>query len=419
MADVKVDAVPFTEAIEHFRQKLNIPTRHWDELLGEIHAKSFTVTGATKINLLNDIRQGIQQAHDNGSTITDFRKVFDTSVQKHGWTYKGKRGWRTRVIFNTNMRTAAMAGRWAQIQRTKDTRPYLEYLTVGDNRVRDVHRAWDGTILPIDDPWWDTHYPPNGFGCRCTVRTLNDRQLKREGKTVNGKAPKVELEERVNTRTGEVYGMVPKGIGTGWNYNVGKAWLGPEAALGQTLMKLPPALRKEAMQQVSTGLTAAISADFICWTKEVLKEKHLKGSAKVVGYLNNAVVDALGKRDIVPQTAAILISDRVVKHIVRDKKRERRQAISEADVLAIPEHLAKPEAVLFQRRDPALLYVFNPEGSDDGRLGKVVVRVNMKPRQRQGKAMGEIMNEVRTGGLVPLRNLADTDAYDLIDGKLE
>jgi hypothetical protein len=25
----------------------------------------------------------------------------------------------------------------------------------------------DGTVKPIDDHWWDSHFSPNGWGCRC------------------------------------------------------------------------------------------------------------------------------------------------------------------------------------------------------------------------------------------------------------
>lgn len=224
MAEVEIGSVPFAEAIEFFRRKLNITTKRWDELLGAVHSKAFTVAGATQDALLDDLRADVQAAIDDGESIGQFRKRFDQSVEKHGWEYKGSRGWRTRIIYDTNMRSAHAAGRWEQIQRTKERRPYLEYLTVGDARVRPEHARWDSIILPIDDPFWDTHYPPNGWGCRCTVRTLNDRQLKRAGKTV-GSAPKITTRERVNTSTGEVYGNVPDGIDTGWDYNVGKSWL--------------------------------------------------------------------------------------------------------------------------------------------------------------------------------------------------
>ena len=115
----KLGSVPFQEAIDHFRDKLSIPTERYDDMLGEIHAKAFTVAGATKIDLLTDIRSALDQAITDGTTITDFRKQFDAAVQKHGWSYKGKRGWRTRVIFDNNLRTAHMAGRWQQFQRVK------------------------------------------------------------------------------------------------------------------------------------------------------------------------------------------------------------------------------------------------------------------------------------------------------------
>lgn len=224
MSDVRIGGVPFQEAIDHFREKVNIPTAGWEDLRGAAHAKGFTVAGAAKADLLQDFRGTIDKMIAEGKTITDFRRDFDKIVAKHGWNYKGKRGWRTRVIYNTNMRTAHMAGRWAQFQRLKHRRPYLQYLTVGDGRVRPEHAAWNGKVIHIDDPWLSTHFPPNGWGCRCTMRSLSKRQLDKMGLQVSA-APPPELEQRISTTTGEILGRVPKGIDTGWDYNVGRAWL--------------------------------------------------------------------------------------------------------------------------------------------------------------------------------------------------
>jgi SPP1 gp7 family putative phage head morphogenesis protein len=61
--------------------------------------------------------------------------------------------------------SAQMAARWQEFEPTD----MLEYQTVGDERVRAEHRAWDGITRPADDAWWKTHYPPNGWLCRCTA----------------------------------------------------------------------------------------------------------------------------------------------------------------------------------------------------------------------------------------------------------
>lgn len=219
MSDVIYGGLPYKEAIEFLRKKANVSTKHWDEMLGAAHIKAFTIAGIANQDFLSDIRKAVQSAFDNGTTITDFRKAFDKSVKQYGWNYKGTRGWRTATIFDTNMRTAHMAGKWHQIQETKSERPYLEYITVGDHRVRPEHNEWNGIILKADDPWWNTHYPPCGWGCRCTVRTLSKKQARNRGISI---APKIKTSERVNTQTGEVYGNVPVGIDTGWDYNVGK-----------------------------------------------------------------------------------------------------------------------------------------------------------------------------------------------------
>lgn len=71
---------------------------------------------------------------------------------------------RLRTIFDTNISTAYAAGKWDRIQRLKDRMPYLRYVAVQDGATRPEHAAWHDTVLPIDDPWWETHYPPQRLG---------------------------------------------------------------------------------------------------------------------------------------------------------------------------------------------------------------------------------------------------------------
>jgi len=65
--------------------------------------------------------------------------------------------------------SAQMAVKWEGFQEAKDLYPNLRYDAVMDEFTRDDHAALDGTVLPIDDPFWNRNYPPNGWGCRCSV----------------------------------------------------------------------------------------------------------------------------------------------------------------------------------------------------------------------------------------------------------
>jgi len=229
MVETLAQGQPFKEAADFFAQKVNLPTDRWTDLREGMHSRAFVVAGAKKDQLLADFRQAIQRAIDEGRTLEDFRQDFDRIVERHGWSYRGSRGWRSRVIFDTNLRTAYAAGRWQQIQRLQDRFPFLEYQAVDDARTRPLHAAWDGTILPVTDEWWSTHYPPNGWNCRCTVRMLSERKLRREGKSVTDRPP-VEMQDRtVRTTSGTANWRTPEGIDTGFGYNPG------EAAFGQRL----------------------------------------------------------------------------------------------------------------------------------------------------------------------------------------
>ncbi len=227
MPPPEVTGLPFDEAISFFRQKINIPTRAWTDLWEGMHSRAFVVAGAMKEELIADLRGAVDKALAEGTTLAAFRKDFDRTVATHGWSYKGGRGWRTRVIYNTNLRMAYAAGKWQQTQRLAKTRPFLRYIAVLDADTRPKHRAWHGTVLPSDHAWWQSHYPPNGWNCRCTVQNLNERDLKRFGFERSKRSPPVKKVPReINTPSGKATIQVPDGIDPGFNYNVGEAAFG-------------------------------------------------------------------------------------------------------------------------------------------------------------------------------------------------
>lgn len=414
MPNPDIGKIPFKEAISYFRGKLKIPTDRWDTMLGDAHAKAFTVAGATEADLLTDLHTAVGDAIANGTTITEFRKQFDKAVTKHGWSYKGKRGWRTRVIYDNNMRTARMAGKWQQFQRVKQNRPYLGYQTVGDSRVRPEHQSWNNIVLHIDDPWWSTHYPPNGWGCRCTVRSYSPRQLRKEKLDI-GQAPKTELTERINTGTGEIYGDIPKGIDTGWDYNVGKAWLGPDIAFGEKIMAMPKLLRTAALNNAK-DLAPQLEKTFSPWANKLLTRKQPLGEIKTIGYLSPRIIDELARRTQLPTTAVITTTDRDIMHMLREAKDGKHLPIDM--VRSLPDHIQKPRAILWDKRKSGLLYVFDVVG--DNREGKITIEVNYKTKGRSpdGNRNKVQTNHLLTGGLVKLHNLKEKKIYDVLDGEL-
>lgn len=73
---------------------------------------------------------------------------------------------------NTAFAVGQGAEQWHDFTDEAEYFPYLQYVTVGDERVRAEHRAWDGIIRKVNDPFWNDHFPPNDWNCRCTVIQL-------------------------------------------------------------------------------------------------------------------------------------------------------------------------------------------------------------------------------------------------------
>jgi uncharacterized protein with gpF-like domain len=229
--------LPFDEAIDYLRSKTNVTSTGWTDIWQKANAKRFTVAGATTKALVEDFRREVAKALETGSTLQEFRDQFDEIVSKHGWEHVGKPGWRSRVIYETNLSMAYSAGRYAQ-QTEPETLaafPYWQYVHSGARHPRKQHLAWNGTVLRADDPFWDWAYPPNGWGCGCRVRPISERGLARQGRTGLDVAPERIPTQTVNRRTGEVL-KGSDGVDPGFDYNPGKVWRDQPAAAVPGLM---------------------------------------------------------------------------------------------------------------------------------------------------------------------------------------
>ena len=363
MASVAYGTVPFQEQIAFFRRKRGVLTESYLDVWETQHDSSFMVAGANRDDLLADLREAIRKAIEDGGTLAEFRRDFDRIVNTYGWDYQGGRNWRSRVIYETNLRQSYNAGRWAQLQRLKKTRPWWRYRhSDAVQHPRPLHQAWDGMILHCDDPWWLTHFPANGWGCQCYVEALSDRDLKRLGKSGPDKAPPIDMQTViVGTRSpgGPRQVQTPAGVDPGFGYAPGASVDdvppqrgGPvtppsllagiernlQIALDKTT-RLPAAAAAESAEQSLSRPRApdALQAGFARWRRAV-ESDDTHAARFQVGALDPQLLSRLPSRSA-PATAAIAV--------LSDVWRADALAKLSARLANLPAALRDPRAVLF------------------------------------------------------------------------
>ncbi|MEW9304722.1 phage head morphogenesis protein [Labrys neptuniae] len=432
MAEADLIPLPPREAIAAFKARGGqlAPTFSWEDAWQEDHARSFTVAKSTGFDILNDIYSSLEEALKEGKTVRDFAKDLTPVLQAKGWW--GKKSVtdpltgaidevqlgsprRLQTIFDTNMRVSYATGHWAQFERSKALRPYLRYVAIMDGRTRPAHAARHNVCLPVDDPYWDHWAPPCGWRCRCTLQSLSQRDVDRMGSTLKRVPPPLDMQSYVNKRTG-VIEQIPAGIDPGWGYNPGKAgW--KAASLADPLAGAPPQLAAARIAD-KTWPVRALATEFSQWFDQAAAGAPLSRSMWTVGAIDQATLDGLTARGVAPRTGAITIQMQVVQHMMRAAKAAAGKTVPTDFLRELPLTLSQAKAVLLDKQDPALVYVFDVPG--DARLGKLVVRVNFQSGSRDtaGIKRQVVSNEVRTAGMVQLADLANTGAYEILSGSL-
>ncbi len=205
-------------AIKFWKDRAKLTGEQAKALEGGARSRAFYVTGLSRMDQVNAVHTALQQALEEGKTLAQFREGLGDLISKQGWE-----SYRVENIFRTNMQTAYAAGRYAQMQTVKKSRPYWQYLAVGDKRTRPSHRILHEQVYPADHAFWDENYPPNGFRCRCTVRTLSERQVKALSLEVQTEIPGDSM--WTDPKTGMEIHVAHPGADAGFRNNPGKDWL--------------------------------------------------------------------------------------------------------------------------------------------------------------------------------------------------
>ncbi|MBX3588785.1 MAG: minor capsid protein [Ramlibacter sp.] len=193
--------LPPERAIAHLQAKQAQVTGSWREWLDGEHARAFTVANVAKLDVVNDIHESLKEALRKGETLQQWKDGLVPLLQRKGWWQregtvqqlqdagrvdagtgeiaKGLTPHRLKTIFQTNMQSAYMAGRYAEMVEQAEDRPYWQYVAILDGRTRPAHRAMNGKTFRYDDPGWNTFYPPCGYNCRCRVRNFSQRDIDR------------------------------------------------------------------------------------------------------------------------------------------------------------------------------------------------------------------------------------------------
>lgn len=241
MTQVRLAPLPPVEAMAYFRSKGLAPADarfDWRDVWRGQHAGQFVVAKAIQDDIAKMLRDGIARAQAEGTGFREFVDEIEPQLRAAGWWGKHEMTdpltgetqlvqlgsmHRLRTIFDTNMRTAAAAGRWAQIQRTKRAYPYLRYRQIDRPTRRLQHQRFDNLVRPVDDPVWARIYPPNGWFCGCWVEQITQGQVDR-GEVIVSEPFDLEEVEWENARTGRTED-IPRGVHPGFDINTGMIWL--------------------------------------------------------------------------------------------------------------------------------------------------------------------------------------------------
>lgn len=430
---LKVPKVIPHEAIEYITSKGLATSYNWAEIYAQEHASKFTVAKIMELDVLDSIHQSVIDAVADGQTFHTFRKNMLEKLGEDGWgTYAQKdevtgeeltrlSDRRLKKVYQVNKTQSYHTGSWHRFEANKATHPYLRYRLGPSLKHRPDHKSFENLVLPVDDPFWQTHMPMNGWGCKCWVQSLTRDKAEKAGIS---DSPKIEYHDWENKATGRKH-KVPKGISPGFEYNVGRHR--EHKALEMVTDKLSQVVSQNPKQ--ATAVMAALLGDAAQkamidkvvheMVADVAEHKRAYNNTLAVGVINDEVVDKLTKLGKAPHHKIIAVRDTDILHSLRDSKQGKDINLPVEFWQQLPDKLQNPSAVLLDSKKggskktslDTLIFVYKTE------TGKVFIKLDYEVKLKTGDKKEKVkLNTVTTGGVT--KDLTGLGRYELLYGSL-
>ena len=278
--------------------------------------------------------------------------------------------------------------------------PYLMYDAVDDNRTRPEHASWDGIVLPVDAPWWDTHMPLNGWGCRCGVIQMDENDLADNGLEVS-QHPDTETYNWKNPNTNRTE-KIPVGIDAGFDFNIG------QARLSLLVEQLATKVSKNALSPdivYSLLSSSAIQATFPIYIANIFEEgRKPQNLTFPVGSFSEKVTEYLDEHKIEYPSLIIQVQEKSIVGKKLNRKQKKGNALSRNQWKRISKGLLNPRVVFFDTKLNNLVYVYK----DKKEFVKVAISQNTAARGKRVNSLRtaqtatrlDIDNQIRTNNMV-------------------
>lgn len=166
---ITYDPVPNDVAAKIIRDKSPVSKKVWKLLLPELRARAFLVSGIEDAITLQNIRDIIAELPEGASWEECKAKIL---AEMSPWLNGKSAEKRAALLLRHHGFAAYAAADYRVKMEVVDSLPYWQYLSMADEKVRDSHAALHGLVLRYDDPFWQDHYPPWDWNCRCMVAAL-------------------------------------------------------------------------------------------------------------------------------------------------------------------------------------------------------------------------------------------------------
>jgi SPP1 gp7 family putative phage head morphogenesis protein len=161
-------------------------------LLKELRENIYMFSGAKTYQQVGEMTQAV--ADENGKV--PFKEFFEKAKS----IYNEYNVYYARTEQDTAFASAQQGAKWIDIVEQSNVLPYLQMSVVEDVNTTEICQPLEGITLPVNDPFWDTYYPPNHWNCRSTVLQLDEA-------TVSSKSDVAHAEKHADEDMQDVFKM--------------------------------------------------------------------------------------------------------------------------------------------------------------------------------------------------------------------